>query len=78
MLLREQLYSGNRETFRRAFLSRDSILWWVVITWRRRRREYPILFAQAAFAHLRIVRLDNPREAGSFLRRHARDSALAL
>jgi hypothetical protein len=49
-----------------------------VTTWRRRRREYPILFAQAAFAHLRIVRLDNPREAGSFLRRHPRDSAIAL
>lgn len=78
VLLREQLYSGNRETFRRAFLSGDSILWWVVTTWRRRRREYPILFAQAAFAHLQIVRLDNPREAGSFLHRHARDAAITL
>ena len=47
-LLREELYSGNRETFRKSLLSRDSILWWVVTTWGRRRREYPGLFEQAS------------------------------
>jgi adenylate kinase family enzyme len=76
-LLREELYSGNRESFRKAFLSRDSILWWVVTTWARRRREYRELFEQAAFAHLEVVALANPREAESFLRRHARHPASA-
>jgi adenylate kinase family enzyme len=28
VLFQEQLYAGNRETFRLAFLSKDSILWW--------------------------------------------------
>jgi adenylate kinase family enzyme len=60
-LLREELYSGNRETFSRALLSRDSILWWVVTTWGRRRRDYPELFERGAFAHLEVLTLDNPR-----------------
>jgi adenylate kinase family enzyme len=70
-LLREELYSGNRETLSRALLSRDSILWWVVATWRRRRRELPALLAKPAFAHLAVVTLANPHEADLFLRRHA-------
>ncbi len=70
-LLREELYGGNRETFKKALLSRDSILWWVVTTWRRQRREYPALLAQPAFAHLEVVALANPRAAAAFLRRHA-------
>jgi adenylate kinase family enzyme/ActR/RegA family two-component response regulator len=77
VLLREQLYSGNRETFRRAFLSRDSILWWVVTTWGRRRREYPELFEQAASAHLEVVVLGSPRDADSFLRRNARHPGIS-
>jgi adenylate kinase family enzyme len=71
-LLREELYSGNRESFRKALLSRDSILWWVITTWGRLRREYPQLFEQAAFAHLDVVTLGSQREADSFLRRQAR------
>ena len=30
IVLREELFGGNRESFRRAFLSRGSILWWVM------------------------------------------------
>jgi adenylate kinase family enzyme len=70
-LLREELYSGNRESFRKALLSRDSILWWVVTTWARRRREYPMLLEQPAFAHLEVIALKSPREADLFLRREA-------
>jgi adenylate kinase family enzyme len=36
---REQLWATtNRETFRSAFLSRDSVLWYLLRTYRRRRR----------------------------------------
>lgn len=77
VLSREELYAGNRETFRKAFLSRDSILWWVVTTYRRRRREYSALFEQGAFAHLQIVVLRSPREAEAFLRRNAAHSGPA-
>jgi adenylate kinase family enzyme len=69
-LLREELFSGNRESLRKAFLSRDSILWWVVTTWGPRRREYRELSGQQAFGHLDVVAFGSPREAEDFLRRH--------
>lgn len=62
VLFREELYSGNRETFRLAFLSRESILWWVITTYHRRRREYPALFKQPNYAHLKVIELHAPAE----------------
>jgi adenylate kinase family enzyme len=67
-LRREELYSGNRESFRKAFLSRDSILWWVMTTYGRHRREFPLLFEQTAFAHLETIAFRRPHEADAFLR----------
>ncbi len=64
---REELYSNNRETFAKAFLSTDSILWWVIKTHHRRCREYPILFKETKFAHLQIVQLLSPKETANFL-----------
>lgn len=64
---RKVLWSGNRETFRQSFLSRDSILWWVIKTYRRRRREYPRLFDEPAYRHLQIIVLASPAETERFL-----------
>jgi adenylate kinase family enzyme len=64
----EELFSGNRETFRRAFLSRDSILWWVLTTFHRRRREFRAIFDGWEFPHLTIIELRKPDEAEELLR----------
>lgn len=61
---REELWSGNRESFQKA-LSRDSILVWFFRTHWKRRRDTPELIAQ--FPHLRVVRLRTPREAARWL-----------
>jgi adenylate kinase family enzyme len=63
VFLRERLFSGNRESFRTAFLSRDSILWWVLKTFRRRRRQYRAQFGGDTFPQLRLTELRRPREA---------------
>lgn len=63
----KDLWSGNQETFRRAFFSRDSILLWALQTYHRRRREYPELFALPQHAHLTTVQLRSPREAHAWL-----------
>ena len=60
------LYSGNRESLRMAFLSRESIIWWVITTYRRR-REYPVLFKNQEFRHLDIIEFRKQREADAFL-----------
>jgi adenylate kinase family enzyme len=63
----EELFAGNRETFKKTFLSRESILWWVMTTYRRRRREYPQLFGKPEHNHLKVHRISKPVEARSFL-----------
>jgi adenylate kinase family enzyme len=64
---RKELFSGNQETFRKTFLARESILLWVLKTYRRRRREYPELFAKPSYTHLVVHRLLKPTSASRFL-----------
>ncbi|MBW4655412.1 MAG: hypothetical protein KME20_20595 [Kaiparowitsia implicata GSE-PSE-MK54-09C] len=61
------LWNGNRETFSKAFLSHDSILLWMLKTYRRNRRKYPALIQQPAYAHLTIVQLRSPRLTQAWL-----------
>jgi len=65
--LREELWNGNRERFRDAFLGRESIIWWAFSTYRRRKKQYPALFGQPEYAHLRVVHLTSPRAAREWL-----------
>lgn len=64
---REELWSGNRERFRTSFLDRDSIIWWALSTYRRRKREYSALLARPEYSHLRVVRLASPGAADRWL-----------
>ncbi len=64
---REELWSGNRERWRVAFFSRDSLLWYALRTFRARRRAYAALFAQAEYAHLTVVRLRSQWAARAWL-----------
>ncbi len=63
----EELWNGNRETLANSFFSRDSIILWALQTYRRRRREYPALLAEPAYAHLAVVHLRSPRAARRWL-----------
>ena len=68
VLTQEELFSGNRESLRMAFLSRESILWWVITTFHRRRRQYRRLFDTATTPRLAYVEFRSPAEARNFLR----------
>jgi len=65
--MREELWNGNRESLRMALFSRDSIILWVLQTYKKRRREYPGLLERPEHEHLRVVRLRSPREAREWL-----------
>lgn len=69
VFLREVLYSGNRENFRKAFLSRDSMILWMLKTYRRRRRQYAELLRQPEWRDKEIFVFTRPREAEDFLAR---------
>ena len=66
-LEREALWHGNRESFRRSFLSRESILVWVATTFRRRRAQFEALRAEGAYPQLAWLEFRQPRQAQAFL-----------
>lgn len=55
-LIRQELWNGNRESLRTAF-SKDSMIVWMLKTYGKKRREYPVLFQQPEAEHLTIVEL---------------------
>ena len=57
-ITREELWNGNRESFRIAF-SRDSIVWWVITNHGSHRKKWPERVAP--LTHLQVIRL---RSAG--------------
>ncbi len=69
IVTQEELWSGNRENFRGAFLSRDSIFLWVLQSRPRHHREYPRLLEQPEYRHLELIRLYSPRQTQAFLDR---------
>lgn len=65
---RQPLFAGNRETFRLSFLSRQSILIWVLKTYWQRRREFPQLLSSSELAHLQRIEFATPKLAEAWLR----------
>lgn len=58
----DELWAGNRESLRSAFLSRDSLILFTLKHYRRRRRLYP-----GRFAEYRVVRPRSQSEIERFL-----------
>ena len=63
---REELWHGNRESLWMLF-SRESIVWWSVKTYSRRRREYAALFNDPSFANRTRIRLRSRGEVDGWL-----------
>jgi len=66
-LRRSELWHGNRESLRRTFLSRDSILLWIVSTYHRRQREFDELRASRAYPDAAWLEFRHPRQADKWL-----------
>jgi adenylate kinase family enzyme len=66
-VLREELWSGNRERLWVHFFSRDSLFLWALNTYKRRKREYPALLSSPDYSHLKLVHLRSQRQAKNWL-----------
>ena len=66
-ITRERLWADNQESLRLTFLSRDSLLLWVIESWRRHRRDYPKLLQTDACRHLRVLRFRSQKETDAWL-----------
>ncbi len=74
-LFGQRLWHGNRESIRKAFFSRESILLWSLTTFAKNREKYAKLREQPEFAHLSWVELTSPSQARLFLSRLGRTDA---
>jgi adenylate kinase family enzyme len=66
----ELLWGTNRERLLPHFKiwsEKDSLFHWLFKTYWRRKREYPLFFAQPEYAHLRVIHLHSPRETSLWL-----------
>lgn len=63
-----EIFHGNRESLRRSFLSRESILLWILTTFHRRRRELEALRAANTFGHVQWLEARHPRDAAAIMR----------
>jgi adenylate kinase family enzyme len=63
----EELYASNRESVSRAFFSHESILWWVVSTHRRRRRDYGRMKRENEYPQLSWLELRKPEDGERFI-----------
>ena len=66
-----ELWSGNRDTWRGAFWSRESLFWWTIRHHGARRRRAPARFAR--LPNLDVVRLRTPREVDAWLASETRE-----
>jgi adenylate kinase family enzyme len=70
IVAREALWNGNRESVALQF-SKDSIILWVIQTYGRRRRGFPVRFASAAYDGITVIRFRNPTQVKRWLARIA-------
>ena len=60
--------TGNRESFRRSFFSRDSIVLWTIKTYRKNRAGYLADMNDARYRHIRFIQLRSPAQTARFIR----------
>src|SRR5207244_10193493 len=71
IMTRRDLFNGNRQTWRLAFFTSDSLVGFAVKQHFKHRRNWPAGFGD--HANLQIVRLRLPREVEAWLEAQARD-----
>ncbi len=59
--------TGNRESFRRSFFSRESIIIWTLKTWRSNRERYEADMQNPQYTHNRFVRITRRQEAEALI-----------
>lgn len=64
---RQELWNGNRESWRAAFWGWDSLFVYAVRKHASQRRTLPEMLARPELAHLEVVRLRSPREVDAWL-----------
>lgn len=62
----ERCCNGNLERFWIQF-THKGLIWWLIVSYRRRRRQCDALMADPALGHVRRVRIRHPRDLDAFI-----------
>ena len=73
IITREELWAGNRESWRNAFLQRDSLLLFALKTHHRRRHQFTQALTGPEYCHLALWRFRTPKETAVWLSTVASD-----
>jgi adenylate kinase family enzyme len=63
----EELWGGNRESWRDVFIGREALFWWLTTQHRRKRRDYAARFAAPEARHLLVLRFTTSAAAEAWL-----------
>lgn len=66
IITREELWGTNREGFN-ALVGPDSMPWFVIRTYWRRKREYPEFFSREEYSHIDVIHLRNDSDVEEWL-----------
>ncbi|MFQ2346871.1 MULTISPECIES: (d)CMP kinase [Aeromonas] len=68
-LTKQELWknSGNVESFRKSFLSKDSVILWACKTYKNNRARYLQIFSDPKYSHIRFIRLQSPTMVKAFI-----------
>jgi adenylate kinase family enzyme len=67
VITKELLWGINRERLWAQFFNRDSLFLWAWKTYGRHKREYPALFTQSPYVHLKIYHFKRSRDVEEWL-----------
>jgi adenylate kinase family enzyme len=67
IVAQEELFAGNRETFKNAILSRDSLIWWVIRTHRGRNRALREMLKREEYSRLQLYEVRKTNDEISLL-----------
>lgn len=59
--------TGNTESFRRSFFSKDSIIWWSITTHSKVKEKYQNYLTNPNYSHIQFITLKNHKDADAFL-----------
>ncbi len=68
-VLNEEIWHGNKENLHTHLFTKDSLYWWVLTTYKRRRKQIPEWFRDPSHAHMKKIRLRSARDANNWLAR---------
>ncbi len=69
IVTKKKLFSENIESFKLTFLSRNSIILWVLRTYHKKKREYPIILKSMEDKGINIIEFNNQSQVDEFLRK---------